>query len=450
MSYWRLLGGEIHKLITAPVFLVAPIVLAIYLGLMLFGFEMNAAKKGVQFSTAAPNQFTGSLVVNTYTSINKMIQNILGISRMSPSLLEDLKAKNQKPIEEQELKRGEIPEFDYWRTFFKSLIHPVPLPVPGGRDCSGNETDTPKKEKTPPHSGEAGAGGASLQRPQMQDEGLMSLLVGNAYAVENQKGGMIAAPTFTDEVLFSDRIKNRVQWMMGTADLENALIDRSVFNGLRFTYLSVFFAFIFVFPLITVTVVAQVFASEIAHGTLRTCLLRPVWRAQILGAKISVVLGYMFALILSFTIIALLVGVLFTGYGNLILDSDVIGNVDKVKMILGDGALILFLLAPAIIAFSLMPLAAFAMLLSFIKPEPAYVIGISSIVYFILYSLGGLELFRDIRFLFFTTYMDGWTLLFETPVNASQFALKLVIVLLITVGLVAAVNYLFSQRDIYT
>ncbi len=449
MGYRRLLAGEILKLVKAPVFLVAPIVLAIYLGLMLFGFEMNAAKKGVAFSTAAPEQFTGSIVVSTYSSIKKMFQNIFGISRMSPALLETLKAKNQKPIEEQDLKSGEVPEYDYWRVFLKNLIHPGALPVPGGRDCSGKGAESHKENEAAPQRKVPGDG-ASLPGPRMGGEGLLSLLVGNAYAAENQGSGMSAAPAFTDEELFSDRIKKRLQWMMGTADLENALIDRSVFNGLRFTYLTVYFAFVFVFPLITVAVAAQVFASEIAHGTMRTCLLRPVRRVQILAAKFGVVLGYMFSLISCFTLLALLIGVLFTGYGNLMIDSDVIGNVGKVKMILGDGALILFFLSSAVIAFSLMPLAAFAVLLSFIKPEPAYVIGISSIVYFILYSLGGLDLFKDIRFLFFTTYMDGWTLLFETPMNVPLFAGKLMVVLLMIGGLVAAVNYLFVRRDIYT
>lgn len=436
MNYWRLIAGEIHKLVNAPVFMVAPIVLAVYLGLMLFGFEMSAAKKGVDFSVAVPEQFSGSIVVEMYSSVKKMAKNVLGIPRISPGLLEQIKARNEKPIEERELLE-ETPVFSYWRSFIRGLVHPKSLPVPGG--------DGPCKEaptKTGPPAAPASNGGA-------RKEGFLPLLVGVAYAESAHSPKIPVPPSFTDEELFSDRVKKRLQWLMGSADLEGVQIDRTVFNGLRFTYLSVYFAFIFVFPLITVAVAAQMFASEFAHGTIRTCLLRPVRRSQLLAAKFAVLLGYLLALVFCFMAVTLALGVLFTGYGNLVLDSDVIGNVGKVKMILGDGALLLFLLSSAVIAYSLLPLAAFAVLLSFIKPEPAYVVGISAIVYFILYSLGQLELFQDIRFLFFTTYMDGWMLLFETPVNMPLFVLKLGVVLLVTAGLAAAINYFFSRRDIY-
>ncbi len=394
--------------------------------------------------------FTGSIVVNTYSSIRKMTQNLLGLSRMPSDVFDVLKERNKKPIDEQDLTGVKVPKYNYWRVFFRNLTHPKALPAPGGGDCSGKETASPGKDDPKLRGKESDSGGPFSRKAQNQEGEFLPMLVGNAYAAETDVFAVSSAPTFTDEELFSDRVKKRLQWMMGSVDLTNALVDRSVFNGLRFTYLSLYFAFVFIFPLITVAVAAQVFASEIVHGTMRACLLRPVRRVQILAAKLGVVCGYMFALIFAFTVFALLVGVIFCGYGNLVLDSDVIGNVGKVKIILGDGALMLFLIAPAVIAYSLTPLATFAVFLSFIKPEPAYVIGISSIVYFILYSLGGVELFKDIRFLFFTTYMDSWVLIFETPMDIPRFILKLVIVLLMSAGLAAAVNYLFVRRDIYS
>ncbi|MDH5543479.1 MAG: ABC transporter permease [Nitrospinota bacterium] len=435
----RLILVEIEKLVRSSVFWVAPIVLIFFLGLMLFGFEVYAAKNGIDknlvksgMKTFSDNdKMTGSAVVSSFVAVQKIGLNLLNIvtfGRMKAGNTAAVVAEQDEDI--IELKPGEDKGFDYFGTFFKSLFNPKSLPRPGC-DC----TECPDKNEKPDN------GNNVLGRF------LDFISVPNAYAVTELPARK--PPVIDKRDSFVERIQKRVVWLVDTVKLENMLIDRSRFNGLRFTYLSLYFSFVFVFPLLTVSVVAQLFAVEFSQGTIRTIFLNPISRGQYLASKLIVVSLYLASLMMFFIFTTMLVGVVFAGYGNLILDSELIGDIGETRMILGDGAILLFMLCIPVAAISFFPLAALAILVSYIRPEPSTVIGMVTIIYFILFTLGGLPLFEDIRFLFFTSYMDGWTLLFRSPFQTAEFVYKFLAVALMTLGAIITINYLSKKRDIY-
>jgi ABC-2 type transport system permease protein len=440
----RLLLIEIEKLVRSSVFFVAPIVLVFFLGLMLFGYEVYAAKKGVIVTDTAERErlineeeMTGSVVVSISMAVKRIGINTFRLI-VSPFLQTEGGARIEADLKEAigevvepdkifveldlKLKDDRVQDFNYFSRFIDSLIHPKPLPKPG---CDCEEIPGSKKDD--------------------RKGSVLDLFIGTAHAAQFKK----PPPLIQSTDSFIGRVQKRLSWLVESTDLEHSLIDRKRLNGIRFAYLSFYFAYVFIFPLICISVAAQLFAGEFANATITSSLLRPVRRSELLATKLAVIYGYLVVLLLMFTVVTIFVGVMFSGYGNLSLDSEVLGNIAQDRIILADGAVMLLLTAPVFASIGLLPLVAFAVLISYIKPEPATVTGISSIVYFILLTLGDLPLFEDINFLFFTTYMDTWTLMFVSPFASATFLYKLTISLLMAAGLAALIAYISNKKDIY-
>lgn len=430
MQFKRLLLTEAEKLVKAPVFWVAPLVAVLYLALMLAGFEVYAAKNGVSAAEAASmsNRYSGSAVVYAYAAVTHMVENVLHLSRQAKGNILNPAAEDELPVDERTVKDGARKGFDFFGTLLNSLANPKPIPS-SPCDCP---CDKGKQPVTPPPS----APGESF---------LLDVLIGTAAAAEISP---TEPPAPKPEDSFMERLAQRVRWLTDSTSLEDKMIDRGRFNGLRFTYLSFYFAFIFIFPALTVAVTAQVFAMEFNRGTVKTSLLMPLERWQLFAAKMAVVAGYLLIAISSFILLTLAVGCIFAGYGNLVLDSQLIGITGDNLMIKADGAVMLFTAVAPVAVISLLPVAAIAAWLSLIKPEPAWVISISVISYFIFYALGETPLFDDIRFLFPTSYMDGWGLLFRRSLGVSPLLFKLVISGLITAGIAMAAARKLSRLDI--
>lgn len=430
MQFKRLLLIEAEKLVKAPIFWVAPFVAALYLSLMLVGFEVYAAKNGVSADGAASmsNRYSGSAVVYAYATVKHMVENVLHLSHQAKGDILNPTIGEELPVDERIVKGASRKEFDFFGTLLNSLANPKPIPS-SPCDCP---CDTGKQPAAPRPSGTGGAF-------------LLDIFVGTAAAAEISPA---APPAPQPEDSFMERLTQRIRWLADSTSLEDRIIDRARFNGLRFTYLSFYFAFIFIFPALTVAVTTQVFAMEFSRGTVKTSLLMPLERWQLFAAKMAVVAGYLLVAVSGFILLTLAVGCLFAGYGNLVLDSQLIGITGDNLMIKGDGAVMLFAVVAPVAVLSLLPVAAIAAWLSLVRPEPAWVISISIISYFIFYALGETPLFDDIRFLFPTSYMDGWGLLFRRSLGVSLLLFKLVISALITAGIAVAAVRKLSRLDI--
>ena len=195
---------------------------------------------------------------------------------------------------------------------------------------------------------------------------------------------------------------------LATEQFKYTYESKSYFNGLTFTLYSLIFAFSFVIPIFVAMTAGGQIAGEHRAGTLRMMCIRPVPRVSIVMAKFLVVAVHTYLLLAFFIGLNLLVGLLFVGWGNLELYPGPLNLVDAPGQILRDDALWRFFYASFSGAWALLVVAAIATLLSVIFRNPVTAVAATIAVYLMLYIVGRIEFFVELRPFFFTTDMDFW------------------------------------------
>ncbi len=184
--------------------------------------------------------------------------------------------------------------------------------------------------------------------------------------------------------------------------------SKSYFNGLTFTLYSLMFAFSLVLPIFVAMSAGGQIAGERRAGTLRMMCIRPVSRGTILLSKFLVVAIHTYLLLAFFIGINLLVGLVFVGWGNLELYPGAMNLVDEPGTIYRDDALKRFLYVSFTGTWALLVVAAVAMLLSVLFENPVTAVATTLALYLMLYIVGRIEFFDNLRPFFFTTDMDFW------------------------------------------
>lgn len=184
--------------------------------------------------------------------------------------------------------------------------------------------------------------------------------------------------------------------------------SKSYFNGLTFTLYSLMFAFSLVVPIFVTMSAGGQIAGERRAGTLRMLCVRPVSRVSLLLSKFIVVAIHTYLMMAFFIGLNLLAGLLFVGWGNLELYPGPLNLVDEPGRILRDDALWRFLYASFTATWSLLVVAAIALLFSVLFDNPVTAVASALAVYLTLYIVGRVEFFETIRPFFFTTDMDCW------------------------------------------
>ena len=195
---------------------------------------------------------------------------------------------------------------------------------------------------------------------------------------------------------------------LATEQFKYTYESKSYFNGLTFTLYSLLFAFGLVIPIFVAMTAGAQIAGERRAGTLRMMCIRPVSRASIVLAKFIVVAMHTYLLLAFFIGLNLLAGLLFVGWGNLQLYPGPLNLVDAPGQILRDDALWRFCYASFSGTWALLVVAAVAMLLSVLIDNPVTAVAITLAVYLMLYIIGRIEFFADLRPFFFTTDMEFW------------------------------------------
>jgi ABC-2 type transport system permease protein len=88
-------------------------------------------------------------------------------------------------------------------------------------------------------------------------------------------------------------------------------------TGLAVPLVGLLFSSVWLFPLITSLVAGDIVASEDNHGTLKTILTRSTERWQIFVAKLLAALSYVFAALVVFITVGLVLGGIFWGFDPL-------------------------------------------------------------------------------------------------------------------------------------
>jgi hypothetical protein len=195
---------------------------------------------------------------------------------------------------------------------------------------------------------------------------------------------------------------------LATEQFKYSYESKSYFNGLTFTLYSLLFAFSLVIPIFVAMTAGGQIAGERRAGTLRVICIRPVSRASLVITKFLVIAIHTYSLLAFFVGLNLLVGLLFVGWGNLELYPGPLNLVDAPGQILRDEALWRFGYASFSGTWALLVVAAIAMLLSVVFRNPVTAVAATIAIYLMLYIVGRIEFFVDLRPFFFTNDMDFW------------------------------------------
>jgi ABC-2 type transport system permease protein len=237
---------------------------------------------------------------------------------------------------------------------------------------------------------------------------------------------------------------------LATQQFKYTYESKSYFNGLTFTLYSLIFAFSLVIPIFVAMTAGGQIAGELRAGTLRMICIRPVSRVSIVVAKFLAVATYTYLLMAFFIGLNLLVGLVFVGWGNLELYPGPLNLVDVPGQILRDDALWRFCYASFSGTWALLVVAAMAMLLSVIFRNPVTAASATIAVYLMLYIVGRIEFFVDLRPFFFTTDMDFWRDVLKPDVPWRDLYHNVCTCGAYIFGLLLTAVVIFERRDITT
>ena len=235
-----------------------------------------------------------------------------------------------------------------------------------------------------------------------------------------------------------------------TAQFKYTYESRSYFNGLTFALYSLVFSFSLLIPILVAMIAGAQIAGERTRGTLRMLCMRPVSRLSIFFSKFMTVVLYTYGLVAFFIALNLLVGLVFVGWGNLELYPGPLNLVDEPGTIQRDEALLRFVYASFSATWSLLVIAAIAMLFStlFETSTMATVAAVS--LYLMLYIIGRVEFFEHLRPYFFTTDMDAWRDVFKPEIPWQSFYHYSSICGAYILGILLAAITIFERKDITT
>ena len=221
--------------------------------------------------------------------------------------------------------------------------------------------------------------------------------------------------------------------------------SKQYFNGLTFALYSLLFSFTLLLPIFVSMSAGSQIAAESRSGTLRMICTRPISRATLVLSKFAVSALHAGLLLTFFIALNLVVG-----WGNLELYPGPLNLVDVPGKIMRDEALMRFGYAVLSGTWSLLVIAALALLCSVIFDSPVQATVMTIAVYLTLYIVGRVEFFEHLRPYFFTTDMDFWRDVFKPDIPWQVLWHNACLCGAYTTGLLLATVVIFERKDIVT
>jgi ABC-2 type transport system permease protein len=225
--------------------------------------------------------------------------------------------------------------------------------------------------------------------------------------------------------------------------------SRSYFNGLTFALYSVIFSFSLLIPVFVAMTAGASIAGEARAGTLRMICVRPVSRVTIFLSKFLIVAVHIYLLMAFFIALNLMVGYYF-GWDDLELFPGPLNLVDEPGRIARTDALWRFLYASFSGTWALLVVAAIAMLFSVLFESSSMAVVTTLAIYIMLYIIGRIEFFEDLRPYFFTTDMDFWRDVFKPVIPWRSFFHYGSICGAYIFGILLVAVTVFDRKDITT
>ena len=230
-----------------------------------------------------------------------------------------------------------------------------------------------------------------------------------------------------------------------TASFEQTLVfEGNILNGNLVAFIILQMLIIHI-PLLVALVTGDLVSGEAAMGTIRMLLTKPISRTKLLLSKFIAggVYTLMITLLLGF--MAVVVGKLMFGSGDLIvLNSDglVILQQDDINWRYAGGFTVAFL--------ALLTVSSISICLSCFTDNSIGPI-VATMAIIILFTIIGtldVKIFDNIRPYLFTTHMASWRSFFEDPLPKDQIVKSVVILLAHNILLVTISIIQFNKKDI--
>jgi len=235
-----------------------------------------------------------------------------------------------------------------------------------------------------------------------------------------------------------------------TSQFKYTYESKSYFNGLTFALYSVMFSFSLLIPIFVAMTAGGQIAGERQSGTLRMICVRPISRVSLLLSKFLVVAFYTYLLVAFFIGLNLLVGLFFVGWGDLQLYPGALNLVDEPGKLMRDEALWRFAYASLSGTWSLLVIAAVAMLFSVLFENPSMATITAIALYLVFHIVGRVEFFEHLRPYLFTTDMDFWRDVFKPEIPWQSFGRYGSICGAYIFGILLLAVTIFDRKDITT
>ncbi|MFT5287132.1 MAG: ABC-2 type transport system permease protein [Planctomycetota bacterium] len=207
----------------------------------------------------------------------------------------------------------------------------------------------------------------------------------------------------------------------GEAEFRYTFENASYFNGLTFALYAFYFGFLLVLPIFAATEGGAQLAGDTSSGALRLLLARPISRARLFASKVLIACISTTCLCAFLLTLALFIGLLAVGWGDLNLYPGVLQMTDHPQHLEQSVAIRRFaMIWPAASLAMLTPLS-FALLISSWVKSPVNAVGTSVALYLVLYVIAEIHFFEALRPWLFTSHMAYWRELFREDPDWWQF-----------------------------
>ncbi len=233
----------------------------------------------------------------------------------------------------------------------------------------------------------------------------------------------------------------------GQAEFRYTFENRSYFNGLTFGLYGFYFGFLLVLPILVSIEGGVQIAGETSSRTLWLLLARPLSERGIFFRKLWVSSIYIFLLVGLFLALALGVGLLAVGWGELNIYPGVLRMAERHQNFSQNEALGRFLLAWPIASLALFVQLAFSYLCSAWLKQPVNAVGVSMALYLVLYVVCEIHFFAALRPWLFPSYQGCWRELFREQIDVQALASQMCTLAAFGCAFLALALWRFRSRE---
>ena len=257
--------------------------------------------------------------------------------------------------------------------------------------------------------------------------------------------GIGAITVIVGIILFAMYADGKMFISLVTGPINQALsVEGNILNGNLIAFIILQMLIIHV-PLLIALVTGDLISGEAAMGTIRLLLTKPISRTGILFSKYLAGCAYTFVMLLWLMILALVVGKMMFGTGDLM-----VLNSDGIIVLQQQDLPWRFACGFSLAFLSMVMIATLSITLSCFSENSIGPI-VTTMAIIILFTIIGalnVPVLEPIQPYLFTNHMVAWRNFFEDPLPTGKILKSIFILLIHIIGLLSIAVYKFNKKDI--